>query len=95
MKYTTLKIKFDRNGEVSRAVGNIGRTRRNKAAAVLWSDQKIEPTFWYKLRRFIPRAVEYFNECMNEAARIARSTDEPAPDIHYTNPIKGLLEDRV
>lgn len=94
MRSTTIKVKIDRNGNVRRVVGNVGQTRMNKAAAALWQGN-IEPTFWYKLRRFIPRAVEYFNECMNEAARIARSTDEPAPDIHYTNPIKGLLEDRV
>ena len=91
MKYTTLTIKFDRNGEVRRVIGNVGRTRRAKAAAVLWSNQKIEPTFWYKLRRFIHSVVEYFNECINDAARIARSTDVPASGV----PVIGLLEDRV
>ena len=94
MRSTTIKVKIDRNGNVRRVVGNVGQARMNKAAAALWQGN-IEPTFSYKLRRFFRRAALTFNAKMDEAARIARSTDEPAPDIHYTNPIKGLLEDRV
>ena len=91
MKKSTIKVKINSNGEITRIIGNVGQTRMNRAAAVLWSNQKIEPTFWYKLRRFIPRVVEYFNECINDAARIARSTDVPASGV----PVIGLLEDRV
>lgn len=52
----TVKIKYDRNGEVRKIKGNIGRTRMNRAALELWKGN-VEPTTGYKLRRFIRRAL--------------------------------------
>ena len=90
MKNATIKVKIDRNGNVRRVVGNVGQTRMNRAAAALWHGD-IEPTFGYKLRRFVKRAVLTFNAKMDEAAQIALGTDVPASEIEYI----GLLEDRV
>ena len=90
MKSETIKVRIDRNGNVRRVVGNVGQTRMNKAAAALWHGD-IEPTFGYKLRRFVKRAVLTFNAKMDEAAQIALGTDVPASDV----PVIGLLEDRV
>lgn len=90
MKSETIKVKIDRNGNVRRVVGNVGQTRMNRAAAVLWHGD-IEPTFGYKLRRFIRRAALTFNAKMDEAAQIALGTDVPASEIECI----GLLEDRV
>ena len=52
----TVKINFDRRGEVKKITGNIGQTRANRAATALRFG-KIEPTAGYKLRRFIRRAL--------------------------------------
>lgn len=82
MKSETIKVKIDRNGNVRRVVGNVGQTRMNKAAAALWQGN-IEPTFGYKLRRFVKRAVLTFNAKMDEAAAIAYGADEPACEIEY------------
>jgi len=90
MKNATIKVKIDRNGNVRRVIGDVGQTRMNKAAAALWHGD-IEPTFGYKLRRFVKRAVLTFNAKMDEAAQIALGTDVPASEIEYI----GLLEDRV
>lgn len=90
MKNATIKVKIDRNGNVRRVIGDVGQTRMNRAAAALWHGD-IEPTFSYKLRRFIRRAAITFNVKMAEAAAIAYGTDEPASEIEYI----GLLEDRV
>ena len=90
MRSTTIKVKIDRNGNVRRVIGDVGQTRMNKAAAALWHGD-IEPTFGYKLRRFIRRAAITFNAKMAEAAVIAYVTDEPASDV----PVIGLMEDRV
>ena len=87
MRSTTIKVKIDRNGNVRRVVGNVGQTRMNRAAAALWHGD-IEPTFSYKLRRFVKRAVLTFNVKMDEAAQIALGTDVPASDV----PVIGLLE---
>ena len=87
MKKSTIKIQINENGEVRRVVGNVGRTRMNRAAAALWAGN-IESTFGYKLRRFIKRLVWTFNAKMDEAAAIARSTDTPAAEV----PFIGLLE---
>ena len=69
----TVKIKYDRKtGKVKKITGNIGQTRANRAAYQLWRGN-IEPTRWYKLRRFFKRlsteisarailAAEYHNE---------------------------------
>ena len=84
---TTIKIKIDRHGDVRHVVGNVGQTRMNKAANELWRGN-IEPTFGYKLRRFIKRLVWTFNAKMDEASRIAYSTDTPAAEV----PFIGLLE---
>ena len=54
MKSETIKVRIDRNGNVRRVVGNVGQTRMNKAANELWRGN-IEPTFGYKLRRFLRR----------------------------------------
>ena len=90
MRSTTIKVKIDRNGNVRRVIGDVGQTRMNRAAAALWHGD-IEPTFGYKLRRFVKRAVLTFNAKMDEAAQIALGTDVPASEIEYI----GLLEDRV
>lgn len=50
----TVKIKYDRTGAVKKIKGNIGRTRANRAALELWKGN-VEPTFGYKMRRFIKR----------------------------------------
>ena len=90
MRSTTIKVKIDRNGNVRRVVGNVGQTRMNKAANELWRGN-IEPTFGYKLRRFIRRAAITFNVKMAEAAAIAYGTDVPASDV----PVIGLLEEHI
>lgn len=56
----TVKIKYDRTGAVKKIKGNIGRTRANRAALELWKGN-VQPTFWYKARRFVKRlATEIF-----------------------------------
>ena len=90
MKSETIKVKIDRNGNVRRVVGNVGQTRMNKAANELWRGN-IEPTFGYKLRRFIVRAAKTFNAKMDEAAAIAYGADVPAAEVPYI----GLLEERT
>lgn len=87
---TTIKIKFDRHGNVRHVVGNVGQTRMNKAANELWRGN-IEPTFDYKLRRFLHRFRLTADHWFDEAAQIALGTDVPASDV----PVIGLLEDRV
>ena len=88
MKKSTIKVKINSNGEITRVIGNVGQTRMNRAAAALWAGN-IEPTFGYKLHRFIVRAVKTFNAKMDESSRIAYSTDTPAAEV----PFIGLLED--
>ncbi len=73
----TVKIKFDRKtGKVKKITGNIGQTRANRAAYQLWRGN-VEPTRWYKLRRFFKRlcteistrailAADYHNERFDE-----------------------------
>ena len=90
MKKSTIKVKINSNGEITRVIGNVGQTRMNRAAAALW-EGNIEPTFGYKLHRFIVRAVKTFNAKMDEAAAIAYGTDVPAAEVPYI----GLLEERV
>ena len=90
MKNATIKVKIDRNGNVRRVVGNVGQTRMNRAAAALWHGD-IEPTFGYKLRRFIRRFAKNADHWFDEAAQIALGTDVPASDV----PIIGLLEEHV
>ena len=90
MKNATIKVKIDRNGNVRRVIGDVGQTRMNKAAAALWQGN-IEPTFGYKLRRFVKRAVLTFNAKMDEAAQIALGADVAASEIEYI----GLLEERT
>ena len=89
MKNATIKVKIDRNGNVRRVIGDVGQTRMNRAAAALWHGD-IEPTFGYKLRRFVKRAVLTFNAKMDEAAQIALGTDVTASEIEYI----GLLEEQ-
>ncbi|MBQ2212849.1 MAG: hypothetical protein II410_08200 [Ruminococcus sp.] len=88
MRSTTIKVKIDRNGNVRRVIGDVGQTRMNKAANELWRGN-IEPTFGYKLRRFIRRFAKTANHWFDEAAQIALGTDVPASEIEYI----GLLED--
>lgn len=90
MKKSTIKVKINSNGEITRVIGNVGQTRMNRAAAALW-EGNIEPTFGYKLHRFIVRAVKTFNAKMDEAAAIAYGTDVPAAEVPYI----GLLEEHV
>ena len=90
MRSTTIKVKIDRNGNVRRVIGDVGQTRMNRAAAALWHGD-IEPTFGYKLRRFVKRAVLTFNAKMDEAAQIALGADVTASEIEYI----GLLEERT
>ena len=60
----TVKIKIDRKtGKVKKITGNIGQTRANRAAYQLWRGN-VEPTRWYKLRRFFKRL---FNELSTKA----------------------------
>ena len=84
----TVKIKYDRHGAVKSIRGNIGRTRANRAALELWKGN-VEPTAWYKLRRFIRRAFELLM-IRAEAAYAYHM------DIHHNAhevPVIGLLED--
>ena len=62
-----IKIKYDRRGNVKKVIGNVGQTRMNRAALELWKGN-VEPTFGYKLRRFISRA---FTELSARAERAA------------------------
>ena len=87
MRSTTIKVKIDRNGNVRRVIGDVGQTRMNRAAAALWHGD-IEPTFGYKLRRFVKRAVLTFNAKMDEAAQIALGADVTASEV----PFIGLEE---
>ena len=50
----TVKIKYDKHGNVKKITGNVGRTRMNRAALKLWKGE-VEHTKGYKLRRFIKR----------------------------------------
>ena len=59
MKKSTIKVKINSNGEITRVIGNVGQ----------WT----------------------FNAKMDEASRIARSTDTPAAEV----PFIGLLEEHV
>ena len=90
MKKSTNNVKINSTGETTHVIGNPGQTRKNRAAAALWAGN-IEPTFGYKLHRFIVRAVKTFNAKMDEASRIAYSTDTPAAEV----PFIGLLEEHV
>lgn len=90
MKNATIKVKIDRNGNVRRVVGNVGQTRMNKAANELWRGN-IEPTFGYKLRRFIRRFAKTADHWFDEAAQIALGTDVPAGEVEFI----GLLEEHV
>ena len=90
MKNATIKIKIDRHGNVRHVVGNVGQTRMNKAANELWRGN-IEPTFGYKLRRFIRRFAKTADHWFDEAAETAFGTDVPASEIEYI----GLLEEHV
>ena len=56
----------------------------------MWAGN-IEPTFGYKLHRFIVRAVKTFNAKMDEASRIAYSTDTPAAEV----PFIGLIGEHI
>ena len=87
MKNATIKVRIDRNGNVRRVVGNVGQTRMNRAAAALWHGD-IEPTFGYKLRRFIRRFAKTTDAWIDGCAKIALGTDEAAEDV----PTIGLLE---
>lgn len=87
---TSIKIKFDRHGDVRHVVGNVGQTRMNKAANELWRGN-IEPTFSYKLRRFIRRFAKTADAWIDGCAKIALGTDEAAEDV----PTIGLLEEHV
>jgi hypothetical protein len=78
----TVKIKYDRNGNVKRVVGNVGRTRMSRAALVLWKG-RIEPTAGYKLRRFFKRLYWWFNAKIEEAAFIAMTPEKHAADLPY------------
>lgn len=78
---SSLKVKFDRHGNVIKVVGNVGRTRMNRAANELWHGN-IEPTFGYKLRRFVHRVVERFNRaCENATEHIVGS--QTAAEMPY------------
>ena len=76
----TVKIKFDRKtGAVKSVKGNIGQTRANLAALQLWRGN-VEPTRWYKLRRFIRRLS---TEISARAALAAEFQDEYFDDVTY------------
>lgn len=62
-----IKVKYDRNGNVKKVIGNVGQTRMNRAALELWKGN-VEPSFGYKLRRFVGRA---FTELSARAERAA------------------------
>lgn len=78
-----VKIKYDRTGAVKKIKGNIGRTRANRAALELWKGN-VEPTFGYKLRRFIKRMAAEIS------ARAAVFCDEESVKAV---PHIGLLDD--
>ncbi len=82
----TVKIKYDRNGEVKKIIGNIGRTRMNRAALKLWKGE-IEPTAGYKLRRFFRRL---FTELSAHAEAAYAYHTENAP-LACDVPVIGLL----
>lgn len=76
----TVKIKFDRKtGKVKKITGNIGQTRANRAAYQLWRGN-VEPTRWYKLRRFFKRLSI---EVSRRAALAADFHDEYFDDASF------------
>ncbi len=77
-----VKIKFDRHGNVKKVIGDVGRTRMNRAALELWKGN-IEPSFGYKLRRFIRRAVNTLDAMLDEAERIAFTPEPQADEITF------------
>ena len=51
----TVKIKVNRKThEIEKIIGNIGHTAQNMAGAKLFQHE-VEPTFGYKMRRFVKR----------------------------------------
>ena len=83
----TVKIKYDRHGEVKKITGNIGQTRANRGALELWKGN-VEPTTGYKLRRFIRRA---FNELSTRAEAAYAYHTMNAPQACEV-PVIGLEE---
>lgn len=81
----TVKIKYDKHGNVKKITGDVGRTRMNRAAWELWRGN-VEPTTGYKLRRFIRRL---FNELSARAALAASFCDEESA---AAVPLIGLEE---
>ena len=85
----TVKIKFDKDGNIKSIKaplpddGTTGRTRMSKAALELWKGN-VQPTFWYKTRRFIKRMATEIS------ARAAVFCDEESVKAV---PYIGLLED--
>lgn len=79
-------IYYDRNCDVIEAVGNIGQTRANRGAFKLHRGQ-INPTFGYKLRRFIHRLAR---EIKHRAEMASRYYDTESVQAI---PVIGLLED--
>lgn len=82
----TIKIKYDKNGNIKSIKaplpddGTTGRTRMNRAALELWKGN-VNPTAWYKLRRFFKRlsveisrraalAADYHDEYFDDASLI-------------------------
>jgi len=75
-------INYDKHGNVKKISGNVGRTRMNRAALELWKGN-IEPSFGYKLRRFIRRAVNTLDAMLDEAERIAFAPEPRADEITF------------
>jgi len=77
----TVKIKVDRKTHAIECIkGNIGHTTQDRAAELLHR-HAVEPTTWYKLRRFFKRlsteisarvtlAADYHNERFDEVPYI-------------------------
>lgn len=63
----TVKIKYDKHGNVKKVTGNVGRTRMTRGALKLWKGE-IEPTTGYKLRRFFRRLFAEISEKAENAA---------------------------
>ena len=86
----TIKIKIDRHGNVISIVGNVGQTRMNRVANELWRGN-IQPTFCYKLRRFIRRLCKTFNAWCEDCAMIANNKKKIAEEV----PVIGMLEEHA
>lgn len=80
-------IYFDKDGMVLEAIGDIGLTRRGRAAFVLRRG-RVHHTFRYKLRYFIRAMIDALSNRIDSAYAYHTAIHQQACDV----PVIGLLE---